>query len=119
MKLLIADDSREMRALVRRVCAGVAAEVRECADGAAAIIAFEDFAPDWTVMDVGMPEVDGLATTRKILAAHPAARIVVITQHCGAEYEQAAHEAGACAFVNKSNLHSLLDLISPSHPDSP
>ena len=112
MKLLIADDNREMRALVRRMCAGVASEMRECGDGAEAIAAFEDFAPDWTVMDVGMPNVDGLAATRKILAAHPAARIVMITQHRGAEYELAAREAGARAFVGKDNLQSLLTLLS-------
>jgi len=119
MKLLIADDNPAMRALLHRLCATVATESRDCADGDEAIRAFDEFQPDWTVMDLAMPHVDGLAATRRILARHPGARIVMLTQHHGAEYEQAAREAGACAFVHKQNLQPLLTLLSgPANPGS-
>lgn len=112
MKLLIADDNLEMRALLRRLCATVATEVRECADGQEAIKAFSEFKPDWAIMDLAMPCLDGLTATRHILAAHPGARIIAVTEHRGAEYEQAARAAGACAFVLKENLQPLLALLS-------
>ena len=112
MKILIADDNAQMRALVRRCCEALATETRDCADGHEAVRAFSEFKPDWTIIDLAMPRVDGLAATRQILAAHPGARIVIITQYRGVEYEQAARAAGACAFVLKDNLQPLLSLLS-------
>ncbi len=114
MKILIADDNAYMRALLRRMCATLATETRDCADGRAAIQAFGEFKPDWTIMDVSMPSLDGLSATQQILAAHPGARIIVVTQHRGAEYEQAARAAGAVAFVHKENLQPLLALLARS-----
>ncbi len=112
MKLLIADDDPRIRAFLRKLCATVATETRDCADGMEAIEAFESFKPDWTIMDLTMSHLDGLAATKQIVAAHPEARIVVITQHRGAEYEQAAREAGAYAFMLKDNLQPLPGLLT-------
>jgi CheY-like chemotaxis protein len=116
MKLLIADDNAPMRALLCRIFATFGTETRDCADGIEAVRAFNEFMPDWTVMDVSMPGLDGLAATRQILAAHPGARIIVLTNYCSAEYEQAAREAGAYAFVRKDNLHPLFSLLLPPPP---
>jgi len=112
VKLLIADDNAEMRTLLRRLCWTIATATRECGDGREAVDAFEEFAPDWTIMDLSMPVMDGLAATRQILAAHPGAQIVVVTQHRGCEYEQAARAAGACALVLKDDLQPLLSLLA-------
>jgi CheY-like chemotaxis protein len=112
MKILIADDNAEMRGFLRRLCATIATETRECADGREAIQAFIEFQPDWTLMDLAMPGVDGLTATRRILSMHPGARVVILTQHRGAEYEQAAREAGACAFVPKEDLQPLLAMLT-------
>ena len=117
MKLLIADDHAPMRALLRTLCAPLAAETRDCADGLEALQAFAEFQPDWTILDVAMPGLDGLTVTRRILAAHPAAQIAVITHHPGPEFERAAREAGARSFIRKDNLQPLLELLSegPCH----
>ena len=112
MKILIADDNAEMRGLLRRLCATIATEIRDCADGREAIQAFIEFQPDWTLMDLAMPGVDGLTAIRRILSIHPGARVVILTQHRGAEYEQAAREAGACAFVPKEDLQPLLAMLT-------
>ena len=119
MKLLIADDSPAMRMLLRRFFAGLTTETRECEDGAGAVRLFGEFKPDWTLMDLSMPGMDGLAATREIITKHPGARVVVVTQHRGAEYEQAARAAGACAFVLKENLFQLLPLLSTSPKSAP
>ena len=112
MKLLIVDDNAPMRALLRHLCAGLATEIRDCADGAEAIAAFDEFQPDWTLMDLAMPGVDGLTAIRRIKIAHPGARILVITHHRSPEYEQAAQSAGACGYVTKDNLLPLRQLIA-------
>ena len=117
MKLLIADDNAKIRWLVRLFCANVATEMRDCADGNEAIEAFAAFQPDWTIMDLGLPRLDGLSAIKQILTNHPDARIVVVTQYTGPEYEQAAREAGACAFVCKNNLIELLKVLSRKSSD--
>ena len=66
MKLLIADDNSAMRLLLRRLCASLVTEIRDCENGSQAIQTFTEFGPDWTLMDLAMPEVDGLAATRQI-----------------------------------------------------
>ena len=114
MKLLIADDHVGIRLLLGQLCEASATEIRYCADGADAVDTFQEFQPDWTLMDISMPELDGLAATRQILARHPGARIVVLTEHRGAEYEQAAREAGACAFIRKDDLTLLRQLVFPA-----
>ena len=101
-----------MRSLLHRFCATLATETRDCANGEEAVHAFSEFQPDWTLMDIAMPCVDGLAATRQIVAAHPGARIIIVTNHRGEEYEQAALEAGACAIVFKQNLQRLPALLS-------
>jgi CheY-like chemotaxis protein len=112
MKILIADDNAEMRGLLRQLCATLATETRDCADGGEAIRAFIKFQPDWTLMDLAMPGVDGLTATRRIVSMQAGARVVILTQYRGAEYEQAAREAGACGFVLKEDLQPLLALLA-------
>jgi len=112
MRLLIADDNADMRALLRRVCESIASETRDCADGVQAVEAYGEFNPDWTIMDIGMPQMDGLAATRLIVAAHPGARIMVVTQQRGFQYEQAAREAGAVAFMVKDDLPQLPQFLA-------
>ena len=112
MKLLIADDNPALRSLVRQFCAGVASEVRACKSGAEAVAVFEEFHPDWTVMDLMMPEMDGLTATAKIKARNPKARVIIVTQLRSPEYREAALQAGACAFMLKDDLQSLPKLLS-------
>jgi CheY-like chemotaxis protein len=114
MKLLIADDNPMLRALVRQFCADVASEVRDCKSGAEAVTIFEEFHPDWTLMDLMMPEMDGLTATAKIKARNPEARVVIVTQLRSPEYREAALQAGACAFLFKDDLKSLPGILGQS-----
>ncbi len=58
--LLIVDDNREMRQLVRKIADKVSDRIFECEDGDEALAAFEKHHPDWIVMDVEMKRLDGL-----------------------------------------------------------
>ena len=110
-KLLIADDSAEMRRLLRRLCAHAFADIRECADGEQAVAAFTEQRPDCVLMDIAMPLQDGLSATARIVAHEPAARIIIISQHDDAPFREAAARAGAIGFVSKHDLNPLRRLL--------
>src|SRR6185295_17861794 len=99
------------RALLRRLSAGLATEVRECTNGAEAVAAYAVFQPDWTLMDIAMPVLNGLEATAQIVAADPQARIIVITQLGDPEFVQAALNAGAVQLVPKEDLSQLPHIL--------
>ena len=109
-RVLIVDDSRPMRELIKMTLAGVAEVVGECADGADAIAGYEETRPDWVLMDWEM-RTDGLTATRRIVKAHPEARILIVTQHDDEELREAAIEAGARGFVLKDDLLALSSFL--------
>lgn len=105
-RVLIVDDSEQMRELIKMMLVGVAEIVGECSDGADALACYEESRPDWVLMDWEM-RTDGLTTTRRILAAHPDARILIVTSHDDDELRNAATQAGARGFVLKDDLLAL------------
>lgn len=110
IRVLIVDDHQPMRELIKMTLAGVAEIVGECADGADALQCYEDTRPDWVLMDWEM-RTDGLTATRRIIAAHPDARILIVTQHDDEEIREAALAAGARGFVLKHDLLALQSLL--------
>src|SRR5438552_2353134 len=111
--LLIVDDDARMRSLIRSIVADLADSIEECGDGAEAQACYAAQQPDWVLMDLMMPQVNGLAATRQIMASDPAARIIIVTGHEGEALREAAENAGACAFVLKENLLDLPQLLMP------
>ena len=63
-------------------------------------------------MDIDMPEMDGLTATRAIRAAHPQARIVIVTSHNTARLPRRGEEAGAAGFISKDDLPLLASLLA-------
>jgi two-component system chemotaxis response regulator CheY len=111
MKVLIVDDNARMRTLIRSVLIDVAQEFVECASGEEAVLTFPVERPDWTVMDVVMPGMDGLTAMRRIIAESPEARIVIVTQHVSLKLRESALLAGATGFVSKEGLTGLEGII--------
>lgn len=114
--ILIADDNHSMRKVIRSLVEDLDNEVLECEDGAAAARLYEAHRPAWVLMDVSMLPVDGITATREIVARHPRARIVIITEHDDDETRRHAIRAGARHFVGKENLLPLRALISGNQP---
>ncbi len=106
MKVLIVDDNEKIRELVRDYLPASFDQICECADGADALGCYEANRPDWVLMDWEM-RTDGLTATRRIVKAHPEARILIVTQHGDTELRDAALEAGARGFVLKDDLLAL------------
>ena len=104
MRLLIVEDNQQMRREIKLFVSDLAEEIGECGDGAEALAAYSAQHPDWVLMDIRMEEVDGLTATRQIKAAHPEARIMILTSYDDDALREAAHNAGASEYVTKQNL---------------
>ena len=104
INVLIVDDSERMRQMIKRLIEEDLNHVYECYDGSQAMEAYTQHKPDWVLMDIEMKEVDGITATRQIMAAHPGARVVIVSNYDSFELRAAASEAGACGYIVKENL---------------
>src|SRR5262249_48020523 len=116
--LLIIDDNPQMRELIKSVVNDLADNLYECADGAEALSAYAAHRPDWVLMDIEMPNVDGLEATQQIKAAFPEARVMIVTNYDDAGLRQVASNAGAAAYVLKTNLLDMLRLLGANKRDT-
>ncbi|WP_084963467.1 response regulator [Thermoactinospora rubra] len=105
IRVLVADDQALVRAGVTMLlrAAGDMEVVAEAQDGAEAVRLAELHAPDVILMDLRMPRVDGLEAARRILAARPSARIVVLTTFAEDANLYAALRVGALGFLVKDD----------------
>ncbi len=64
--------------------------------------------PDVILMDIAMPVLNGLESTRQILAANPAAKVIILSAHSDDEYLERMTEAGASGFLEKQSSAEIL-----------
>jgi CheY-like chemotaxis protein len=112
LRFLIAEDSAPMRRLMRSLVADLAAEIYECAGGRDAVRVYFEMHPDWVLMDLHMPDGDGLQATREIRGRDAAARIVIVTQYDETALRIACEEAGVVAYMLKEDLLGIRKLVS-------
>ena len=103
VRVLIADDQSMVRAGFRMLLSGEPdlEVVAEASNGAEAVEKAARFKPTVVLMDIRMPELDGLEATRRILALDSSARILILTTFDLDEYVYEALRAGASGFVLK------------------
>jgi DNA-binding NarL/FixJ family response regulator len=110
LRILIADD----HGLVRRGARAVlhAREgwrvVGEAANGREAVEKAIELKPDVAVVDIGMPELDGIEVARQIREAAPDTKVLVLTMHESDQMVRRALEAGARGYLLKSDLTDCL-----------
>jgi DNA-binding NarL/FixJ family response regulator len=103
VRVVIADDQALVRGGFRMIldARDDMEVVGEASDGREAIALVEELEPDVVLMDVRMPDVDGIEATERIVASGSTARIVILTTYDADEYVFAALRAGASGFVLK------------------
>ena len=107
-RVVIADDQTLVRGGFRLILGSAGIDVvAEAADGAAAVAAALKYQPDVVLMDIRMPEMDGLEATKRILASRTDVRIIILTTFDLDQYVYAALSAGASGFLLKD--------VSPEH----
>ena len=110
IRIMIVDDHAMVRMGLRGVLSGepgleVVAEAR---DGQEALDRFPVARPDVVLMDITLPGMSGIETTRRLVATHPEARILTVSMHDTAEDVHRALAAGATGYVPKSAEAVLL-----------
>jgi NarL family two-component system response regulator LiaR len=118
LKVLIVDDSEQMRGEIRSVVADIASEVYECASGPDALAMYSVHRADWVLMDVVMEPIDGLEATRLLISSFPEAKIVIVTSYDDDYLREAARAAGARDYVLKENLFDIRRVLSGDPPDT-
>lgn len=108
IRVLCVDD----HPLVRKGIASILANepdmelVGEAADGRGAVAMFRESRPDVTLMDLRMPQLDGIAATKAIRAEFPAARIIALTSYEGDQDIYRALDAGVRGYLLKEAVHA-------------
>jgi DNA-binding NarL/FixJ family response regulator len=82
--------------------------VGQAQTGREAVLLAAKLGPDVILMDIAMPELNGLEATRQILTARPAAKIVILSAHSDDEYVERATAVGAVGFLEKQTSAEIL-----------
>ena len=100
-RLLLADDHPLFLEGVRRLLEKTYDVVGTVADGKALITAAQTLRPDIIVVDISMPEMNGLAAAKAIRKTVPSAKFIVLSVHSDQAYVSEAFRAGARGYVSK------------------
>jgi DNA-binding NarL/FixJ family response regulator len=102
IRLMLADDHRMLREGLRRSLTDEGFDVvGEASDGDEAVRLADEIRPDVILMDVTMPDVDGVEATRRIHQQHPEIRVVMLTMHADQSVIAEALRAGASGYLVK------------------
>ncbi len=109
-KILVVDDDRSFLNLVEKILSGEMdiEVIGEARDGEEAISKAKELKPDIVLMDVRMPNMNGLTATRKLKQIMPEVRTIILTIYDIDEYREAAINNGASGFVLKKIMRSEL-----------
>jgi DNA-binding NarL/FixJ family response regulator len=108
-RTLVVDDVEEFR---RFICSTLEERtqcevVGEACDGLKAVQQAEELQPDLILLDVGLPELNGIAAARRIRKLSPNSKIIFFTQHASCDIAQGALRAGATGYLLKSDATDL------------
>ena len=112
-RLLIADDHALMLDGLSRLLGGEFEIVGTAANGRTVIEEAKRLNPDVIILDVGMPEMNGIEAARRLTKLLPSVRIVFATQQLSQEYLHAAFAAGARGYVAKQS--ATTELVNAIH----
>jgi DNA-binding NarL/FixJ family response regulator len=113
--MLIVEDQDYMRRMLREFlqAAFPNKKIHEAGDGRSALALCQERRPGVVLMDIELPDANGIELTAQVKALLPDAAVIIVSSHTGSAYIERARAAGACAYVAKDNVHKdLLPAIS-------
>ena len=110
IRVLIVDDHALMRETLRSFLESLPGleVVGEAENGLVAVQVAREKKPAVVVMDVIMPEMDGIEATRLITTEMPEVKVIALSMHCDEGYREALRQAGASCFVPKDSAFEEL-----------
>lgn len=113
--VLMIDDQSVMRALIRDFLQTNIPDlvIAEAPDGARGLRLVTERLPRLVLMDVCLPDANGIELTAQIKALQPATQVIVVTNLSGSAYVERAEAAGASGYVRKDKIYTdLLPLLA-------
>ena len=112
IKVILADDHAVVRAGIRAMLEGLGGIeiVGQASNGREALTLVEQHQPDVLLMDISMPEMNGLEATTRVVKEFPNVRVIIISMHTAEEYVWQALKAGASGYLLKDVEPSELDV---------
>ena len=110
IRILLADDHAVMREGLSRIMQNHSdlMVVAQAENGLEAVQMADQTAPDVILMDITMPEMDGIAATKEILKKHPWVHIIGLSMHDDPTIEEKMRHAGACDYIYKASPSDIL-----------
>ena len=108
--MLIVEDQENMRSKLREFLQQAFPEkqIREASDGRSALALCHQYRPSVVLMDINLPDVNGIELTGRIKAMAPETTVIVVSAHTNRVYVERAIAAGASAFVEKHLVQEKL-----------
>ena len=105
IKIILADDHCLVRTGLRRLLDDVdgLSVVAEAGNGHDALSHAKEFKPDVAILDINMPELNGIETTEILRRDYPELKIIIISMHCDEVFPQKLLKAGANAYLTKDS----------------
>lgn len=108
--MLVVEDQDFMRLLLRDYLQSAYpdAAIIEAADGARALELCRSRGPQLVLMDVGLPDANGIDLTAQVKEMLPETAVIIVSQHAGQAYVERARAAGAFAYITKDKVYREL-----------
>jgi len=103
IKILLVDDHKILRDGIRSLVKGYPDMdvIGEAADGKTALRLVEELSPDVVIMDISMPDLNGIDATRRIIADHPKIKVIALSMHHDKQFVSEIFKAGASGYLLK------------------
>lgn len=123
--MLIVEDQDYMRRMLREFLQAAFPDknILEAGDGRSALALCTERRPGIVLMDIGLPDANGIELTAQIKRMLPDTAVIIVSNQTGNAYTERAKAAGAFAYVNKEAVHDeLLPTVTAAldlaHPDT-
>jgi CheY-like chemotaxis protein len=111
LSILVVDDSEMMRRVISAILRSRQWSVWEAHDGRTGVEMFQQCKPDAVILDLAMPNMDGVETAKQMSECDPDIPLILFTVFEVQGVEKAAQEAGISAIIRKSEAWTLLENI--------